>query len=94
MCAFTGISDKCMTAALLVSESEVLIFWECRLQPCFRNSEQVGAAQPCCHVVSCQFPHYTESLLTLQGGEERMLVPAAHSECVMPVVEKETGSLV
>lgn len=45
-----------MTAALLVSESEVLIFQGCRLQPSFRNAEQVGAAQQCCHLVSCQFP--------------------------------------
>lgn len=56
VCTFTVISDECMTAALLASGSEVLVFQGCRLQPSFRNAEQVGAAQPCCHLVNCQFP--------------------------------------
>lgn len=81
VCTFTVIFDEWMAAALLVSESKVLVFQWCRLQPSFSNAEQVGAAQPWCHLVSSNFPHHTESLLSLLGGEERMLVPAANYGC-------------
>lgn len=78
---FPVISDEWMAAALLVSESKVLVFQWCRLQQSFSNAEQVGASQTWCHLVSSNFPHHTESLLALQGGEERMLVPAANYGC-------------
>lgn len=93
MCTFTVISDECIKAFLFVSESQVLISLRCRLRPSFRDAEQVGSAQPSCHLVSCQIPPPHQVPPCTSEGEDRMLVPATNYG-VRPVVENETGRLV